>query len=266
MAHGTQSPRGIIPSPSHASLGEGKGYEGHHMHPAVALQRSASAHAASRRVNSADLRSQGLGRDAPHPVRSAPRLTTTRPTSNTVPRRAAPPPLSPPPPPAAGAKSSPPPPKQHWMEHGVETEAAAAVTGQRGAAPPTSASTKHGAYKRGGHTGGIDGCAAADVLLEQLTGLDNTRSREIIRSFVQGQQAAYKGQLEAMDKQANAYTRLYPPTLLPASPPVPDRLPARLSARTRATAIITTQRPHSAAPLPTLHPPSCTPSGGPPLL
>ena len=225
MAHGTQSPRGIIPSPSHASLGEGKGYEGHHMHPAAALQRSASAHAVSRRVNSADLRSQGSGRDAPHPVRSAPRLTrsaTARPTSNTVPRRAAPPPLSPPPPPAAGAKSSPPPPKQHWMEHGVEKEAAGAVTGQRGA----SASTKHGAYKSGGHTGGMDGCAAADVLLEQLTGLDNASSREIIRSFVQGQQAAYKGQLEAMDKQANAYTRLYPPTLLPACPPVPACPPA----------------------------------------
>ena len=85
------------------------------------------------------------------------------------------------------------------MEHGVEKEAAS----QRGAAPRVSAGTKHGAHKRGGHAGGDTG-AAADMLLEQLegTGLDNASSRKIIQSFVQGQQAAYKGQLEAMDKQA----------------------------------------------------------------
>ena len=229
MAHGgsTESPRGtvpsdtviITPSPSQASCRRAscEGLrEGHH-HPAPALQRSASAHATSFRGYSADLQSQGPGRDAPHPVRSAPRLTrsaTARPASNTVPRRAAPPP---PPPPPAGTKSSPPPSTQHRMEHGVEKEAAS----QRGAAPRVSAGTKHGAHKRGGHAGGDTG-AAADMLLEQLegTGLDNASSREIIQSFVQGQQAAYKGQLEAMDKQACPPTQ-HPPPLphLPSCPP-----------------------------------------------
>ena len=210
MAHGTGSPRGILPSPSHASLDEGIKYEGPHTHPKAALQRLASAHTASRRVNSADLSSQGSSRDAPHPVRSAPRLTrsaTARPTSNTVPRRAAPaPPLSPPRPPA-GVKSSSPPSKQHWMAHGLEKEAT----------PRASASTKHGSHKRGG-TG-----AAADVLLEQLevTGFDNASSRRLIRTFVQGQQATYKRQLEAiyMDKQANAYKlSLLPPARPPFRP------------------------------------------------
>ena len=113
------------------------------------------------------------------------------------------------------------------MAHGLEKEAT----------PRASASTKHGSHKRGG-TG-----AAADVLLEQLevTGFDNASSRRLIRTFVQGQQATYKRQLEAiyMDKQANAYKL----SLLP-----PARPPFRPHPRHRHRH--TTPTPHSRPPYP----------------
>ena len=125
------------------------------------------------------------------------------------------------------------------MAHGLEKEAT----------PRASASTKHGSHKRGG-TG-----AAADVLLEQLevTGFDNASSRRLIRTFVQGQQATYKRQLEAiyMDKQANAYKL----SLLP-----PARPPFRPHPRHRHRHTTPTPQP------PSLPSPSCAPSGGPPLL
>lgn len=214
--HCTESPRDIISMPSPGASNT----------PAVVprLQRSVSSHAASRRVHSADLRSQGSGRDAPCPVRSAPRLArpaTVTSASGMLPRRAV-----------------PPPPKGHGC---------------------------------GGHAGGGGGSAA------EGRGLDNGSSREIIQSFVQGQQAVYKGQLEAMDKQARP---TYPPTYrsyrsclpcrplsaltpphrhqhlphLLASPASPKHFPLPLSSPSL--------RPWA----PPFTPPPCVPSGGPPLL
>jgi len=119
------------------------------------------------------------------------------------------------------------------MAHGLEKEAT----------PRASASTKHGSHKRGG-TG-----AAADVLLEQLevTGFDNASSRRLIRTFVQGQQATYKRQLEAiyMDKQANALQAFPPTACPPAFPPAPTPPPP-------------THNAHSTAALP-IPSPSCAP-------
>ena len=58
-----------------------------------------------------------------------------------------------------------------WMEHGVDKEAAAAVTGQRGTAPPTSASTKHGSplerRRRTGRRGRCGRCGGAAAALRR---------------------------------------------------------------------------------------------------
>jgi hypothetical protein len=55
-----------------------------------------------------------------------------------------------------------------WMEHGLEKEAAGAVTGQRGAAPSASASTNHGAsLERRHRTGRCGRCGGAASALRR---------------------------------------------------------------------------------------------------
>jgi hypothetical protein len=104
--------------------------------------------------------------------------------------------------------------------------------------------------------------------------LRNASSRKIIRSFAQGQQAAHKGQLEAMGKQAC----LYPNSHLSARPAY---LPIPACRYTYAFPPAPTPHHNGHSAVPSLHTPCphplhtrsperhvslCAPSGGPPLL